>query len=122
MRTKLNQYPIMQGRDCSDRMDPGSVFDACPNDCSGAGTCVMGFCHCKGGMFGADCSRTKVLPASLFFRYCLFPAEPQHEFMVSVVQRIQVWRFGCTCCSITAWCTCGMLGFLLAVLGPADWE
>lgn len=82
----VGQYPIMQGKDCSERMDPGSVFDACPNNCSGAGTCVMGFCRCKGGMFGADCSRTKVLPASLFFISGLFPAEPQHEFMYVTVR------------------------------------
>ena len=29
---------------------------ACPNQCNGRGTCAYGFCHCRRGFWGLDCS------------------------------------------------------------------
>jgi hypothetical protein len=34
--------------------------EMCFNNCSGAGRCLRGWCHCQAGRWGIDCSRTKV--------------------------------------------------------------
>lgn len=52
---------MLQGDDCSYRLELGSPYDACPSGCSGRGRCLMGFCRCSKGYFGADCSRSRVL-------------------------------------------------------------
>jgi hypothetical protein len=31
----------------------------CPSGCQGRGLCVLGFCHCNVGFYGADCSLVK---------------------------------------------------------------
>ena len=59
---RLTCGPFLQGDDCSARYALGTAYDACPGGCSGRGECVMGFCRCTGGFFGADCSRSKVCP------------------------------------------------------------
>lgn len=35
------------------------LIDKCPNDCSSHGECFFGFCHCRDGFFGLDCSNSK---------------------------------------------------------------
>lgn len=42
------------------RLHPHLQVDStlCPNACSGRGQCMRGFCHCKRGWFGLDCSRS----------------------------------------------------------------
>ncbi len=36
---------------------------SCPNNCNRRGTCRQGFCHCKEGYWGRDCSRSKAYAA-----------------------------------------------------------
>ena len=45
---------------------PGAMAgDAlCLNDCNHLGTCIFGFCHCKPGHFGSDCSLYLVEPGT----------------------------------------------------------
>lgn len=35
---------------------------SCVNQCMGRGTCRGGFCHCRQGYWGKDCSRSKAFP------------------------------------------------------------
>ncbi|GAQ89252.1 Exostosin family protein [Klebsormidium nitens] len=39
---------------------------SCLNDCSGRGVCNRGFCHCKPGAFGIDCSLSPGTPSLVF--------------------------------------------------------
>ncbi|KAI8471154.1 MAG: exostosin family-domain-containing protein [Monoraphidium minutum] len=38
----------------------------CLNGCQGRGACAGGFCHCKPGYWGADCSRSRAFPPDGF--------------------------------------------------------
>ena len=50
-----------QGADCSGQwMYWGDNSVNCYSNCSDAGVCKSGWCHCEPGRWGIDCSRTKV--------------------------------------------------------------
>jgi EGF-like domain len=49
---------LLQGESCESE-ERGGLQPPCVNDCSGHGVCVWGFCKCKPGRFGIDCSRSK---------------------------------------------------------------
>jgi hypothetical protein len=51
----------LQGADCSGQwMYAGDNSVNCYSNCSDAGVCKSGWCHCEPGRWGMDCSRTKV--------------------------------------------------------------
>ncbi len=50
-----------EGRNCSTRTYGYQSW--CPRDCSGRGTCDRGFCHCRPGWFGLDCSKNTTYQA-----------------------------------------------------------
>eukprot|EP00798_Chlamydomonas_sp_ICE-L_P032785 gene32785-33850_t len=56
-------YKGYNGKSCRSVYKTTSVratanFISCLLDCSGRGTCVYGFCHCKPGYFGLGCTRS----------------------------------------------------------------
>ncbi|KAK7469526.1 hypothetical protein BaRGS_00036472, partial [Batillaria attramentaria] len=45
---------------------PSVILNACPNDCSGHGICLVGFCVCSTGFAGEDCSIDTSLPPLVY--------------------------------------------------------
>ena len=55
----------LQGADCSGQwMYAGDNSVNCYSNCSDAGVCKSGWCHCEPGRWGLDCSRTRVRSAA----------------------------------------------------------
>lgn len=48
------------GEFCEERAGRTELQNVCWNNCQGRGTCRRGFCHCKAGWWGKDCSSSKV--------------------------------------------------------------
>ena len=49
-------FPGFAGTNCEQTMSSQPNLHKCFNDCSGRGTCVHNWCHCKPGSWGVDCS------------------------------------------------------------------
>ena len=51
------------GADCASVVTRGvGPLSECPDDCSGAGVCVNGACHCVPGFSGVNCLRVDTCP------------------------------------------------------------
>jgi hypothetical protein len=48
------------GEFCEERAERTELQNVCWNNCQGRGRCRRGFCHCKPGWWGKDCSSSKV--------------------------------------------------------------
>jgi len=54
MNTMCQKYRFSHGADCTEDRDADTT--PCVNDCNSRGACMAGWCHCKPGFYGADCS------------------------------------------------------------------
>ncbi len=52
------------GAACELQHSDARHIQSCINNCNGRGTCTYGFCHCKPGWWGLDCSSRRPYSSS----------------------------------------------------------